>query len=302
LFQRVLVLEPRAKEAHNNLATIHAHRGEHEQAKETYEAALAIDPLYVHPRCNLTTYLLEEDDVEGALDMLRPLENVTRMHPQDIAFYSYARARIAIERDDYRAAQDLLETALGVWPDYDPAQDLLARLDLVVRAKTAFSSYWDRQRKRDRAKRLSLQTKLSTPDPTLSQALPLYTKEALVGTGRVVLPEGGWSALRKAELIQLLIDWLADADNVERIVAGLGEDDQRALQQVCTQGGHMPWQDFDAEYGNDLDESRYWQWIGPETTMGRLRLRGLLVEATVGGELLIAVPVELRQILEKVLA
>jgi hypothetical protein len=34
-------------------------------------------------------------------------------------------------------------------------------------------------------------------------------------------------------------------------------------------------------------------------TMGRLRLPGLLVEATVGGELLVAVPSELRQALEE---
>ncbi len=36
--------------------------------------------------------------------------------------------------------------------------------------------------------------------------------------------------------------------------------------------------------------------------MGRLRLRGLLVEATVDQELLIVVPTELRQVLRKILA
>ena len=48
----------------------------------------------------------------------------------------------------------------------------------------------------------------------------------------------------------------------------------------------MPWDDFDAAYDNDLDESRYWQWHEPETVMGRLRMCGLLVEAKVDGELL----------------
>ncbi len=302
MFQRMLVLEPRAKEALNNLATIHAHRGEHERAKEMYQAALEIDPLYVHPRCNLSTYLLDQGDVDGAVEMLKPLDAVTRVHPQDMAFYSYTQARIAIEQEEFGAAKDLLETALEVWPDYKPAGDLLARLDLVVHAKTAFSSFWDRQCERDWAKRIALQKKLGTPDPSLSQALPLYTKEALVGTGRVVLPEGGWSALRKAELVQLLVDWLAEPANLERIIADLGQEERDALQRVCAQAGHMAWRDFDARYGNDLDESRYWQWFGPETTMGRLRLRGLLVETTVAGELLVAVPVELRPILKKVLA
>ena len=47
-----MTLEPRAKEAYNNLATIYAQRGEVEQAKAMLRAALEIDPLYVFPRCN----------------------------------------------------------------------------------------------------------------------------------------------------------------------------------------------------------------------------------------------------------
>jgi tetratricopeptide (TPR) repeat protein len=301
LFQHLLELEPRAKEAHNNLATIYAYRGEHERAKEMYHAALKIDPLYVLPRCNLATYLLDEGDLEAAKEMLKPLNSVTRLHPQDMAFYSYTQARILIEENQLEAAKNALEGALAVWPGYTKAEDLVQRLEMIVHAKSAFGSFWERQRERERAKRLALQKELATPDPSLSQALPLYTKEALVGTGRVVLPEGGWSALCKSELVQLLVDWLADPANVQRIVADLGQEERDALQQVCAQAGSMPWCDFDAKYGNDLDESRYWQWFGPETTMGRLRLRGLLVEATVEGELLVVVPVELRPILKKVL-
>ena len=63
----------------------------------------------------------------------------------------------------------------------------------------------------------------------------------------------------------------------------------------------MSWAEFDARYGNDLDESPYWNYHEPETAMGRLRLRGLLVEATVSGELLVAVPVELRESLIAIL-
>jgi hypothetical protein len=63
----------------------------------------------------------------------------------------------------------------------------------------------------------------------------------------------------------------------------------------------MAWDDFDARYGNDLEESRYWQWHTPETTMGQLRLRGLLVEATVENKLHVAVPVDVRGDLGKVL-
>ena len=64
----------------------------------------------------------------------------------------------------------------------------------------------------------------------------------------------------------------------------------------------MSWLEFDAAYGNDLDEFADWNYHTPETTMGRLRLCGLLVETTVDGELLVAVPSELRRPLREILA
>jgi len=70
---------------------------------------------------------------------------------------------------------------------------------------------------------------------------------------------------------------------------------------VLEGGGTMAWGDFDARYDNDLEESPYWEWRTPETTMGRLRLRGLLVEAMVDGELLVVVPADLRAGLQEIL-
>lgn len=64
----------------------------------------------------------------------------------------------------------------------------------------------------------------------------------------------------------------------------------------------VTWQEFDTRHGNDLEESPFWQYHVPETVMGRLRLRGLLVEATVNDELLVVVPAELRQPLGEILA
>jgi Tfp pilus assembly protein PilF len=299
LFRQALDLEPRAKEACNNLGTIYAHRGEHTQAREMFQAALEIDSLYVFPRCNLTTYLLDEDDVDRAIAMLAPLADVTRFHPQEMAFYSYAQARIFIHQEEYEAARNALEAALEVWPGYEVAEELLERLEMVTRIKTGFRSLFEQQRKRDRARRARLQAKLSTPEPSLAEALPLYSKEVLTAMGRVVLPYGGWSSLRKAELLETLVREFNDVDIVERIVAQLSDTEREALRRVLAGGGHMSWHDFDAEYGNDLEESPHWQYHEPETTMGRLRLRGLLVETTVNDELLVAVPLDLRQALEE---
>ncbi len=302
LLRRAIELEPRAKEAYNNLGTVYARRGEHEQAKEMFRAALDVDPLYAHPRCNLAAYLLDDDDVDAAIEILKPLADATRFHPRDMAFYAYTQARIFIAQDDFKAAEDSLALALEMWPDYELAQDLLDRLHRTSLFRKAYDSWREQTRERDEAWRARLQEKLSSPEPTLAQTLPLYTKDMLTGMGHKILPGGGWSALRKAELLDEIVKGLTDAENLARMVGELSREERDALRQVLDQGGEMPWETFDAEYDNDLEESRYWNYHVPQTTMGRLRLHGFLAEAVVDDELLVTVPRELRPLLEKALA
>ncbi len=300
LFNQALELEPGAKQAYNNLGAIYAYREEHDRAKEMFHNALELDPLYLMPRCNLASYLLDDDDVEGAEAMLKPLIDAPPPHPQDIAFYSYIQARLMYRKKEYRAARRALRVALKANPDHEPAQALLEHLDRFLPLLESSESWFERERERRRSKRLRMQTKLTMPDPTLLDALSIHTKDALTAMARVVLQSGGWSTLRKVELRQRIIESLSSPYSFEFAVDSLDDDDRAALRQVLSNGGTMPWEDFDARYGNDLEESSYWH-HEPETTMGRLRLRGLLAEATVGKEVLVTIPVELRPLLQKIL-
>ena len=301
LFQKALELDPGVKQAYNNLGAIHAHRKEHDRAKEMFQKALELDPLYPIPRCNLAAYLLQDDDVEGAEAMLEPLMDALPHHAQDIAFYSYTRARILFRKKEYDAARRALRAALKASPDYQPAKDLVEHLNRVVPLLKGFDSLIQQQRERNQAKRARMQAKLTTPEPTLSEALSVYTKDALTGMARAVLPPSGWTTLRKAELLQEIVKALRDPDTLKLVVGQLSDDERAALRQVLKGGGTMVWKDFDARYGNDLEESPYWNWHVPETTMGCLRLRGLLAEATVDRKLLVTIPSELRPPLKKVL-
>ncbi|MEA3338511.1 MAG: tetratricopeptide repeat protein [Chloroflexota bacterium] len=129
LFLRALELDPQAKRVYNNLGTAYAYQGKHTQAKEIFHTALEIDPLYVMPRCNLAAYLLDDGEIQEAQAMLKPLADVTQFHPQDIVFYQYTQARILIRKEEFDAAKNLLEAALKIQPDYEPAQNLLERLE-----------------------------------------------------------------------------------------------------------------------------------------------------------------------------
>ena len=304
LFRRAIALDARAKEGYNNLGAIHGRRKERDRAKEMFRRALELDPMYVFPRCNLAVYLLDEGDVKGAEAILMPLVDATRFHPQETAFYSYARGRLLILQGEQDAARQALQTALEVYPGYHLAESLLEQLDTdeYLREKLIFGAYREEQRRRDKRRRERLQTKLRTEAPTLAKALPLYTKNDLAGIAGVIVRSDGWSTLRKAELTEQIIAELSDPHNLERVVGDLPEEDVAALWQVLEEGGAMRWEDFDAGFGNDLDEPPRWRWQEPETAMGSLRSRGLLVEATVDGELLVAVPSDLRQPLREILA
>jgi tetratricopeptide (TPR) repeat protein len=308
LFERVLELDPNVKEACNNLGTIYAQREEHERARELFRKAVEIDPQYLYPCVNLINYLLDEERLDEAEELLKPFSEGVDLYPHESALLDFTRARVLVKRHDYVRARPFLDSALEAQPDYEPAQGLLEWIEslgtwgeMISGWAEGTSSWWEQQRERDRAWRERLQGKLGTLEPTLDEALPLYTKEALTGMAREVMPWGGWSALRKAELIDALTEALTNRGNLQHIVEGLTREEQEALRAVSSLGGQTAWEDFDARYGNDLEESRYWQWHTPETTMGQLRLRGFLVEATVGDELYIVVPMDLREKLREVL-
>ena len=293
LFLSVLKLDPRAKEAYNNLGSIYAKRGEHEQAKAMFQQAVTVDPLYVMARCNLAIYLLDED-TQAAEAMIAPLVDIQRITPQALVLLCYVRARIAIMKDQYDEARAQLEMALQTNPDYEPARNLFDQVDLMQKLRAGFGPWQERMEKRQRAARVRMQNQLSTLSPSLSEALGIYTKEVLTGMGRVILPEGGWSTFKKAQLHRCLVENLQSVPNLKRLVAELSPDECRALHQVIDHRGHIPWQEFDAAFGNDMDESPYWQYHEPESLMGRLRIRGLLAEASVDGHLVLTVPLELR--------
>ena len=108
--------EPRAKEAYNNLGKIYAERGDTARARSMFEAAIAVDPTYVFPRVNIALFRLADDDIDGAEDILRPLADKQRFLPNELAFYQFGMARVAVARERYDDARRLLTGVPGGRP------------------------------------------------------------------------------------------------------------------------------------------------------------------------------------------
>ena len=104
--------------------------------------------------------------------------------------------------------------------------------------------------------------------------------------------------LRVFELIALLAESLAEPEVVGEAWRSLNTEEQEALRFVLAQGGIVPYDGVSQKYGDDLEEYYYWYYRKPETTIGRLRLHGLLFEGGRGDEVVLAIPTEVRGLLE----
>ncbi len=308
MYKRVLELDPSVKEAYNNLAVIYSQRAEFGRAQRMLRKAVDIDPLYVPAVCNLAHHLLDQDREAQAEELLAPLEPLVdagRLSGREESSLYFALARVRAAQFEFEAAKQLLEAVLRIKPDHEAARNMLEWIESFGPqdswAEQMGEEAWLRQWQRDLAWRSDLQMQLDTLDPTLADTLPLYTKAALKETGWQVMPWGGWSTLRKAELVTALIEALADEENLARLVDDLTEEEKDALSTVLDAGGALNWDEFEILFGSDLDETRHWEYHTPETTMGWLRMVGLLAEATVDGELYVVIPADLREPLKLIL-
>jgi tetratricopeptide (TPR) repeat protein len=303
LLRRVIELEPRAYEAYNNMAPALDATGEHEAGTAMLEQALAINPTYVFARVNLALRCVGQD-ADAAAGYLEPLAARTAFTPQEFVLYQYALAKVAVAREDYKAAHVLLDLALSVVPDYEPAVKLQSWLQMqeFISPGGPWEEFRARLVDRQARYRHRQQARLATLTPSLADVVGTFTAELLHPIARAVAPSQRLSGLRKAELQQLVIEALLAPATLERIVNhDLNDAERAALAAVLDAGGALPQDQFRAAYGDDAAESPWWTHTPPASVAGRLRLRCLLAETTVAGTVYLAVPAELRAPLAAVL-
>jgi hypothetical protein len=111
------------------------------------------------------------------------------------------------------------------------------------------------------------------------------------------------SSGRKAEVIARLVDAMTSSDVLsDCIEEALSEEGRSALVWLLEGDGVRPWAEFTTRFGDDFDESPYWEWHDPETVPGVLRLFGLVSVGTLDGREVAFIPNDLRSPLRDGLA
>jgi hypothetical protein len=139
------------------------------------------------------------------------------------------------------------------------------------------------------------------PNALLEEILPRYNKESLEGMAKIIQIPSPRTGLRKEELEKKISTHLRNLKVLEGRIKILESRERHALQDLISREGCMPWDEFAKEYGDDLEDSIYWNIYPPKTLMGRLKANGLITEGSFNDKAWIIIPHELKPLLQTIL-
>ncbi len=127
LYERSLALKPSA-EAHTFLGWVHSLTGNLERAISECERAVETDPTFGNPYNDIGAYLIELGRLDEAVPWLK-----RAIESERYCCYFYAHTnlgRVYMLKGQIQLARRHLEEALKANPDYEPASEMLHRMDL----------------------------------------------------------------------------------------------------------------------------------------------------------------------------
>jgi protein-L-isoaspartate O-methyltransferase len=125
-YDRSIRLAPTA-EAHTFLGWTASFMGRYERAIEECRLAIQVDPTFGNPYNDIGAYLIELGRLDEAISWL---EKALAAPRYCCYFYAHANlARVYVQKGLREKARKHLKAALEVNPEYEPARELLRRLD-----------------------------------------------------------------------------------------------------------------------------------------------------------------------------
>ena len=243
LLRQAIELEPQAYEALNDLGVVLRRIDDAAAGTALMEQALAIKPDYVFARVNLAVGMID-GDVDDAEAFLAPLAELDAFSAQEFAFYQFGLARIAVKREEFDRARNLLQMAISILPGYEPAARLLATVEQLEK-QSGNRGLWDSIRassdQRSQQQRSQQQARLTTLTPLVAEVVASYSAELLRPIARALCPTQRITGVRKADLQQLVTQTLLDPAAVAAIVIrALNDQERAALRAVLDAGGDPP--------------------------------------------------------------
>ncbi|MFB3905943.1 MAG: tetratricopeptide repeat protein [Acidobacteriota bacterium] len=274
LWREFLAQAPMFHPAYHNLAVALAQLGRKAEAETYLRKAMELDPGYVFAPCTLAVIYLREGRVAEARELLDKVIVPEKVHPGAMATYCTAQTQVAAAEGDSEKAVAWLDIAAKVDPDNSNVKNLRKRLKIPRLLEKTLAQL----RVKEERQKLERRLRVLSQDAPLSDCYGIYSAGELAGMARATGVD--LASSQKEEMLAAICAALGDVDRVAAIRRGLRAEETAALREVADAGGRMDYETFTRAHGTDADDEPGWS-RQPQSLLGRLKCRGLLVEATV---------------------
>jgi tetratricopeptide (TPR) repeat protein len=270
--------------------------GKTEEGERLMRRAVELDPNYLFGFTSLAELEFQRENYDACRQHLEQIFTASKTPANALVRALAIRVRLAVVDDQLDEAESYLEMLNSLDPEY-PELPQLTEMVKWMDIDDAWRNRWLKDVHRYHTRQLN---RPIASDEDLASCLDRISRESLVGALRFW---GLSTAGRKSSLISNLVDVMTDPEILEIAVQeDLDEEDRQALAWMLEHGGVRPWNEFIGRFGDDFDESPYWQWHDPETVPGYLRMTGMLAVGKLGEEHVAVIPAELRPILAEILS
>jgi len=300
LFQKVRSLEPCVPAVHHNIATAYMKLGDFRRAEKHLLEALKLDSKYTYALISLANLRLELGRLNEAWNFLCSAAEIYKecglpSNREETDYLLKTLFNLTSKGEIPKENSETVEELLNLLIQELPAKD--AQPLMLLKIAVGFGREIERWREQDLKRRLKMKSTPINPDSQLDEVLSRYSKYALVGMGKILQLKGSLEAMKKSELTEKISAHLRDSKFLGDLVEKLKHMEKAALTDLLLKGGAMPWNEFAEKYGNDIEESIYWNWHPPKTLMGRLKAMGLIAEGSFDGKEWIIMPKELKPLI-----
>jgi len=280
-YRAALKIDPDFAEAMVNLANICRSTDRTEEGERLLEKAIALTGSPTAILNLAAVYLLEEKRVEEGRELITevPFEDIGA---DLLPLYYRAIGQLHAFDGDFQAAREAFKKLIALRPDDKKTKRLL---DWVAAAEAwRDDSLSLRNQRRARYLRQPVD-----PEMSLVMALHTLTKDNLIGI--TYWYDLSYGTLRKAELAQMLADYLQDKEI--DIWAEISTDARDVLEFLRSVGGSAPLVQLEKKFGSTEDDSIDWRYRIPNSSIGELQVRGIVFVGQSNKETVAFIPKEL---------
>lgn len=280
-YRKALEIDPDFPEVMVNLANICRSTDRTEEGERLLEKAVALTGSPTAILNLAAVYLLEEERVEEGRDLISAI-SVEDIGADLLPLYYRAVGQLHVFDWDFQAAREAFKKLIALRPDDTETKRLL---DWVAEAE-AWRDDGLTLRRRRRARYLRQPV---DPEMPLVMALHTLTKDNLIGI--TYWYDLSYGTLRKAELAQMLADYLQD-EEID-IWDEISTDAWDVLEFLRSVSGSAPLAQLEEKLGSTEDDSIDWRYRIPNSSIGELQVRGIVFVGQSNKETIAFIPKEL---------